>query len=118
MLDGRAIPGIPQHWLHVVLKGHPAPAGGIWAELEETHSSGYLVSDAANTSTSPWWTTNVRLGWSGTVGSVRLNPFVGFNNVFNRAYVGSVVINAAAGRYYEPAPGRNMYVGFSLGAGE
>ncbi|PYP50651.1 MAG: hypothetical protein DMD45_10545 [Gemmatimonadetes bacterium] len=118
VLDGRAIPGIPQHWLHVVLKGHPAPAGGIWAELEETHSSGYLVSDAANTSTSPWWTTNVRLGWSGTVGSVRLNPFVGFNNVFNRAYVGSVVINAAAGRYYEPAPGRNMYVGFSLGAGE
>ena len=47
-----------------------------------------------------------------------MNPFLGFNNVFNRAYVGSVVINATAGRYYEPAPGRNMYVGFSLGAGE
>jgi len=29
-----------------------------------------------------------------------------------------VVINAANGRYYEPAPGRNLYLGFSLGAGE
>jgi iron complex outermembrane receptor protein len=119
VLDGRALPGIPQHWLHVVLKAHPLSTAGVWAELEEAHSSGYLVSDAANTSTSPWWTTNVRLGWSGTSGGgVRLNPFVGFNNVFNRSYVGSVVINAAAGRYYEPAPGRNLYVGFSLGAGE
>ena len=52
------------------------------------------------------------------MGSVRVRPFVGFNNVFNRSYVGSVVINAARGRYYEPAPGRNMYLGFSLGAGE
>jgi len=119
VLDGRAIPGIPQHWLHLVLKAHPAGASGVWAEVEETHSSGYLVSDAVNTSTSPWWTTNVRLGWSGTGGgSVRLTPFLGCNNVFNRAYVGSVVINATAGRYYEPAPGRNVYIGFSLGAGE
>jgi len=118
VLDGRPIPGIPQHWLHFVLQAHPASAGGVWAELEETHSSGYLVSDAANSSTSPWWTTNLRLGWSGSSGGMRLNPFVGFNNVFNRAYVGSVVINATAGRYYEPAPGRNMYVGFALGAGE
>jgi len=52
------------------------------------------------------------------VGSVRVRPFLGFNNVFNRPYVGSVVINAARGRYFEPAPGRNMYLGFSLGAGE
>jgi iron complex outermembrane recepter protein len=115
---GRALPGIPQHWLHFLLKGRPGFARGGWAEIEETHSSGYLVSDGSAFSTLPWWTTNVRLGWTGTVGSVRANPFVGFNNVFNRRYVGSVVINASNGRYYEPAPGRNMYVGFSLGAGE
>jgi iron complex outermembrane receptor protein len=38
-------------------------------------------------------------------------------NVFNRKYVGSVVVNAAAGRYYEPAPGRNLLVGLTVGAG-
>ena len=117
-IAGRALPGIPQHWLHFLLRGRPTFARGGWMEIEETHSSGYLVSDASNTVTLPWWVTNVRVGWTGTVGSVRANPFLGFNNVFNRRYVRSVVINAANGRYYEPAPGRNIYVGFSVGAGE
>jgi len=122
VLDGQALPGIPQHWLHLFLKAQPAFARGAWVELEERHSSGFAVDDTMSTSraphTSPWWTTNVRLGWSGRVAGVRCNPFVGFDNLFNRAYVGSVVINAANRRYYEPAPGRNMYVGFALGAGE
>jgi len=51
------------------------------------------------------------------VGRTRFGPFVGFDNVFNRRYVGSVVINDAGGRYFEPAPGRNVCIGFSLGAG-
>jgi len=118
VLDGRAIPGIPQHWLHFLLQARPGFARGGWAELEQTHSSGYVVDDTLDVRTSPWWTTNVRVGWDGTGGSLRLRPFLGFNNVFNRSYVGSVVINAARGRYFEPAPGRNMYLGFSLGAGE
>jgi iron complex outermembrane receptor protein len=118
VLDGQTIPGIPQHWLHFVVRARPGFAHGAWAELEETHSSGFVVNDALATTTSPWWASTLRLGWDGTVGSVRLRPFVGFNNLFNQAYVSSVVINAAQGRYYEPAPGRNMYVGFSLGAGE
>ncbi len=122
VLDWQALPGIPQHWLHFLFQLRPPALRGAWVEVEETHSSGFTVDDTASTSnaprTGPWWTTNLRAGWEGTVGSVRLRPFVGFNNVWNRAYVGSVVINAANRRYYEPAPGRNVYVGFSLGAGE
>src|SRR2546425_88593 len=122
VLDGQALPGIPQHWLHFLFQLRPPALRGAWVEVEETHSSGFTVDDTASTSnaprTGPWWTTNLRAGWEGTVGSVRLRPFVGVNNVWNRAYVGSVVINAANRRYYEPAPGRNVYVGFSLGAGE
>jgi len=117
-LAGRELPGIPQSWLHLLLQARPGFARGAWVELEETQSSGYFVNDTLPTRTSPWWSTNLRVGWDGVVGSVRLRPFVGFNNVFNRSYVGSVVINASGGRYYEPAPGRNVYVGFSLGAGE
>ena len=122
VLDRQALPGIPQHWLHFLLQLRPPALRGAWVEVEETHSSGFTVDDTASTSnaprTGPWWTTNLRAGWEGTVGSARLRPFVGLNNVWNRAYVGSVVINAANRRYYEPAPGRNVYVGFSLGAGE
>jgi iron complex outermembrane receptor protein len=64
-----------------------------------------------------WQTTNVRVGWEGKAGGTRLAPFIGINNAFNQPYVSSVVINASRGRFYEPAPGRNVYLGLSVGAG-
>ena len=117
MLDGRPLAGIPDNWLHLTVRAQPAAFAGGWAEVQPTYSSGYLVSDVANTRTSPWWSTNVRAGWDGEAGSMRLAPFIGINNAFNHQYVSSVVINAARGRYYEPAPGRNVYLGISIGAG-
>lgn len=117
VLDGRALPGIPRHWLHAIVRIQPAALRGVWAELQQSHSSGYLVSDVQSTRTAPWWTTNVRVGWEGAAGGVRLAPFVGINNAFNHLYVSSVVINAARDRFYEPAPGRNAYVGLTVGAG-
>jgi len=116
VLDGRELPGVPKSSLHLSLRARPAAARGGWIEVETTHASSYLVDDTLSTRTTPWWHTNLRFGWEGAAGSVRVSPFVGLNNVFNRHYVGSVVINAARGRYYEPAPGRNLYIGFSLGA--
>ena len=116
-LDGRALPGIPQNWLNFTLRAQPAAFHGAWAEVQQTRSSGYLVSDTLSARAAPWWSTNVRVGWEGTTGGMRLAPFVGINNAVNHLYVGSVVINAARDRFYEPAPGRNFYVGLSVGAG-
>ncbi len=116
-LAGRAIPGIPQHWLHLRLRAAPPVARGVWAEVQTTYSSDVLVNDTLDVRAPDWWMATVRAGWDGTVGGLRLSPFIAVQNVFDGKYVGSVVINAAVGRYYEPAPGRNVYVGFSLGAG-
>jgi iron complex outermembrane receptor protein len=117
VLDGRALPGVPEHWVQLVARAQPAGWSGAWAEVQQAHSSGYLVSDVANTRTKPWWSTSVRAGWEGNAGGMRLAPFIGINNLFNHHYVSSVVINAARGRFYEPAPGRNVYVGLAVGAG-
>jgi len=117
VLDGRPLAGIPDNWLHLSVRAQPAAFAGAWVEVQPTYSSGYLVGDVANTRTSPWWSTNVRAGWDGEAGSMRLAPFIGINNAFNHQYVGSVVINAARDRFYEPAPGRNAYLGISIGAG-
>ena len=116
-LDGRALPGIPQHWLNLTMRAQPAALHGAWAEVQQSRSSGYFVSDTLSTRAAPWWSTNVRAGWEGTAGGMRLAPFVGIQNAFNHLYVSSVVINAARDRFYEPAPGRNFYVGLSVGAG-
>jgi len=110
VLDGRRLPGVPQHALRLALKARPASLRGAWGELETQYASGYAVDDTLSRQTAAWWVTNVRLGRDGG----RVEPFVALQNVFNRLYVGSVVVNAAAGRYYEPAPGRNLVVGVGV----
>jgi len=117
VLDGRPLPGIPRDWGHVALRAAPRVAHGGWVEIETTHSSGFYVDDTLNTWNAPWWATDVRAGWTGAVGHVVLSPFLGVANAFDAAYVGSVVINAARGRYYEPAPGRAVYLGVTTGVG-
>jgi iron complex outermembrane receptor protein len=117
VLDGRELSGIPKNWFHTIVRAQPAGFRGFWAEVQQSYSSGYYVSDVQPTRTEPWWATNVRLGWEGTAGKVRLGPFIAVNNAFNHLYVSSVVINAARDRFYEPAPGRNAYVGLTIGAG-
>ena len=107
VLDGRRLPGIPQQALRLALRARPASFRGGWGEIETQYASRYAVDDTLSRQTSPWWVTNLRMGWE----SEHVAPFVAVQNLFNRKYVASVVVNAAAGRYYEPAPGRNLYVG-------
>jgi iron complex outermembrane receptor protein len=57
---------------------------------------------------------NLRGGWEGVVGGWRVAPFAGLLNLFDENYVGSVVVDAGFGRYFEPAPPRNAYVGIEL----
>ena len=114
VLDGRELPGIPRNALRLALRAQRR----VWGEVETLYTSGALVDDTLSRRTSPWWVTNLRLGWDGAIGGSRVAPFAALQNLFNRAYVGSVVINAAGGRYYEPAPGRNVYLGVTIGAGK
>ncbi len=116
VLDGRRLPGIPEDWVHVLWTLKPRIAHGGWVEVQQTYSSGFFVDDTLPTRTQPWHALDLRAGWDGGAGRVGLAPFVSVNNVLDRRYVSSVVINAAGGRYYEPAPGRNAYVGLTISA--
>jgi iron complex outermembrane receptor protein len=40
-----------------------------------------------------------------------LNAFARVDNLFDRQYIGSVIVNEGNGRYFEPAPGRNWTIG-------
>ena len=50
----------------------------------------------------------VQLAWAG------LDLFAGVNNLLNTTYYDNIRLNAFGGRFYEPAPGRNFYLGLSL----
>jgi iron complex outermembrane receptor protein len=115
VLDGRPLPGVPAHVLDLRVSIKPASARGVWGEIETRANSSVRMDDTLSTRASGWWTTDVRVGWEGRVAGMRVGPFAAVQNVFDRGYVGSVTINAARGRYYEPAPRRNGYFGLSVG---
>ena len=56
----------------------------------------------------------VRHGW--TLGSLRAELTARIDNLADRRYAGSVIVNDGNGRFYEPAPGRAFWLGLSLRA--
>ncbi len=89
------------------------PAGS-WFVIDQSSSSAQWVDDANSTENDGWTTVSVRAGWSVNVGQTALAPFVGVHNIFDDRYVGALTVNASFGRYYEPAPGRNAYLGMTV----
>lgn len=107
-LDGRRIPGVPRHQWHGSVRYGGGPA---WAAVDATYLSS-LYADDANTAVADAWTVvTLRAGAEFAWGAARVAPFVSVLNVFDERYAGSVVVNARGGRYYEPAPGRNVVLG-------
>ena len=53
-------------------------------------------------------------GYGMELSSYHLNTFVRVNNLFDRDYVGSVIVNDGNGRFFEPGPGTNWLAGFSV----
>ena len=58
---------------------------------------------------------DLRLGLELRVMRLDLNFFVGVNNALDEQYNGSIVPNAFGNRFFEPAPGRNLYYVLSIG---
>ena len=42
-----------------------------------------------------------------------MQAFARLNNITDVNYVGSVIVGDTNGRYFEPAPGRNFFIGAS-----
>ncbi|HVX87301.1 MAG TPA: TonB-dependent receptor, partial [Gemmatimonadales bacterium] len=114
-LSGRRLPGVPTEFLRLSLR---ATLGrGVWVDVDHT-LSGEMYADDANTEQVDGWgagVSNVRFGWDGTLGTLRIAPFAAVNNAWDRTYIGSVTANGFGGRVYEPSPGRNYYVGLEIG---
>ncbi len=110
---GNFIPGIPAHRLQAAAR---AGREGRFA-LVQLEGAGKTWLDDANSTRAPrYWETSARGGWTSEVGSYALAATMEIRNVFNREYSSSLSVNAARGKYYEPAPGRSLYVGFTLSA--
>jgi iron complex outermembrane recepter protein len=114
-LDGNRLPGVPEHFWRFGLR--TVLSRGFYLDADHTISSS-VVADDANTIVVDSWgagVTNARLGWGGGAGRLSLAPFLGVNNLWDRQYIGSVTLNGAGGRVFEPSPRRVVYVGMEIG---
>ncbi len=90
------------------------PASGFHAGIEGIARSKMYVEDTNTLQTAPGYAiANLRAGVERRYGPVRLNTFVRVDNLFDRQYVGSVIVGETNGRFYESAPGRNWLAGVS-----
>jgi iron complex outermembrane receptor protein len=108
---GKRIPGVPEH---AFMAASSVRVGetvlSATADLATT-----MDVDDANTARTPGRAVfGVSIGQDVRVGGAKLSPLVAVQNVGGVRYVGSVSVNAAAGKFYEPAPGRVLLVRFAL----
>jgi iron complex outermembrane recepter protein len=109
---GNAIPGIPRQQLFAEAAWTPAPQ---WLARLQAVALDRVQADDANSARVPGYVVaNARLGWERSHGAVTLRPYVAVNNVFDIDYTDNLRVNAAFGRYYEPAAGRVVIGGLSV----
>jgi iron complex outermembrane recepter protein len=109
---GNKLPGVPATSLYGELawKG----TSGLSAAVEAIANGKMYVEDTNLETPAPGYAiANLRFGAEQQAGVWRLKEFVRVNNLFDRSYVGSVIVGDAGKRYYEPAPGRNWLLGIS-----
>jgi iron complex outermembrane receptor protein len=110
--SGNEIPGIPSHRVQSAAR---VALHSVFVVLETETATRTFVDDA-NTSRAPGYSVaNARAGWSPSLLPARLSVTVGAQNIFDRVYASSIAVNAARGKYYEPASRRNFFVGVSVG---
>ena len=109
--SGNRVPGIPPHQF----RGQLAYATSMRLSglLRVTAVDGYFVDNANQNTNGGYATVDLRFGYKSR-GRFRFVPFLGIDNVFDARYNASVVVNAFGGRFFEPAPGRNIYLGFQV----
>lgn len=111
--DGRRVPGVPVHRARLAIEAGDDRGPGVRAALGWTDD--YPVDDANDAHEPSYRVVELRGSWTVDRDGWRLRAFLAMDNVFGERYDGSIVPNAFGGRYYEPAPGRQLFGGIEVG---
>jgi len=110
--SGNKIPGVPANSVYGELGWSFSPLGFSTA-VEARWVDKVYTSDLNDEWAAAYTLVNLRFALLQIAGGWKLNEFARVDNIFDKEYVGSVIVNASNGQYYEPAPGRNYTVGVS-----
>jgi len=88
------------------------PALGFKAVAETVVRSRIYADDRNTAHAGGFWTENLRAGFEQQAHRWRTSEYLRLENLFNKAYVDSVITNDANGRFFEPDPGFGVYLMF------
>jgi iron complex outermembrane receptor protein len=120
--SGNKLPGIPQSFVFsellwssqtfVAVKTRTSL--GTRAGLELTSTGRMYANDVNSAPVDGYTTLNAKLSQGWAVGSTLLTAYGRIDNLADKRYVGSVIVNQTNNQFYEPAPGRNWTLGLRL----
>jgi len=110
--NGNVLPGIPKHSNFVAL--NYATSTGFFASIQSRFISAIYTRNDNSIKDNSYNVVNLNLGYLKNFEKVAVEPFFGINNLLNETYNDNIRINAFGGRFYEPAPGLNVYGGIKV----
>ncbi len=108
--SGNNLPGVPRTTLFAELNWQPID--GISTAVEGLYRSKVYVEDSNSAKPAPAYSVfNWRARFEQKHGAWTVHQLVRLDNLFDKQYVGSVIVGDGNSRYYEAAPGRSWYAG-------
>jgi iron complex outermembrane receptor protein len=116
---GNKMPGIPQHFVfsellwtsQAVGAGNRAARLGTRAGVEFVSAGRLYANDTNADSANGYNVLNAKVSQGWALGRSLLTAYARVDNLSDKRYVGSVIVNQSAKQFYEPAPGRNWTLG-------
>lgn len=112
IVAGNRLPGTARHAFYGALGW--SPPRGWRAGIDLRYLSAVPVDDRNSDRAPGYFVTGIQAGYVMPFGRWTVNAFARIDNLFDRRYAGSVIVNDGNGRYFEPAAGRNAFAGVTV----
>src|SRR5579863_2467604 len=109
---GDYLPAVPMNSVYAGITWSYAPLA-FSATLETLGRARIYVDDRNSDAAAGFWVANLRAGFEQETRHWRFSEYALLDNLANRAYVGSVIVDETNSRFFEPAPGRTAYIMFN-----
>lgn len=110
--SGNYIPGIAKNQAFFSLGWKPE--NGLHGGIDVRYSDRIYVNDINSQYAPSYTVAGANVGYNWNVKDLSVKTFARVDNLFDKDYSGSVIVNESNGRFYEPAEGRNWSAGLSV----
>lgn len=110
--SGNTIPGIAKNQAYASLAWQPSH--GLYGGVDVQYMDKVYVNDTNSDAAPSYSVTSANVGYAWVMGDWKVNSFARVDNLFDKKYAGSVIVNDGNSRYFEPADGRNWSAGLRV----